>query len=57
MSDRQWENMSDTDFEAMLESTVSELPPEDIVEEVTPWKGFAHGGARTGGSEPALFWR
>lgn len=38
MSDRQWENMSDTDFEAMLESTVSELPPEDIVAEVTPWK-------------------
>lgn len=38
MSNREWENMSDTDFDAMLESSVSELPPEDIVAEVTPWK-------------------
>ena len=38
MSDHQWENMSDKDFEAMLENTVSQLPPDDIVAEVTPWK-------------------
>ena len=30
--------MSDTDFEAMLESNVSEVLPEDIVAKVTPWK-------------------
>lgn len=38
MSDREWENMSDADFEALLEDHVLELPPEDIVAEVTPWK-------------------
>lgn len=38
MSHREWENMSDTDFEAMLESSVSEVLPEDIVAKVTPWK-------------------
>ncbi len=31
-------NMSDKDFEEMLESSVSGLPPEDIVSDVTPWK-------------------
>ncbi len=34
----EWENMSDTDFEALLENTVPEFPPEDVVAEVTPWK-------------------
>lgn len=38
MSNREWENMSDTDFEAVLESSVSEVLPEDIVAKVTPWK-------------------
>ena len=38
MRDQQWENMSDTDFEALLESSVSQLPPDDIVAGVTPWK-------------------
>lgn len=30
------------DFDSMLEQTVSELPPEDIVAEVTPWKKSMH---------------
>ena len=38
MSHREWENMSDTDFEAVLKSSVSELLPEDIIAKVTPWK-------------------
>ena len=36
MRDPEWE--SDTDFEAFLQNTVPDLPPEDIVAEVTPWK-------------------
>lgn len=38
MSDREWENMSDADLEALFEDHVPELPPEDVVAEVTPWK-------------------
>ncbi len=38
MSNREWEDINDRDFEAMLERSISELPPEDIVDEVTPWK-------------------
>lgn len=38
MSNHEWENMSDMDFETMLECSISELPPEDIVAKVTPWK-------------------
>lgn len=38
MRNHEWENMSDADFEAMLEDIAPELPPEDIVAEVTPWK-------------------
>ncbi len=30
------------DFDSMLENAVSELPPEDIVSEVTPWKKSMH---------------
>ncbi len=38
MNNHEWETMNDKDFETMLESSVSELPPDDIVSEVTPWK-------------------
>lgn len=38
MSNREWKNMSENDFEILLENTIPELPPEDIVAEVTPWK-------------------
>lgn len=34
--------MNEKDFDSMLESTMSELPPEDIVSEVTPWKKSMH---------------
>ena len=34
--------MNEKDFDSMLESTMSELPPEDIVAEVTPWKKSMH---------------
>ena len=30
------------DFDSMLENTMSDLPPEDIVSEVTPWKKSMH---------------
>lgn len=38
MSGHEWETMGDTDFDALLEETVPEHPPEDIVAKVTPWK-------------------
>ena len=38
MNDRDWSSMSEKDFDAMLEGSVSETPPEDVVEEITPWK-------------------
>ena len=34
--------MNEKNFDSMLESTMSELPPEDIVAEVTPWKKSMH---------------
>lgn len=38
MSNREWEAMGDTGFDALLEDTVPDSPPEDIVARVTPWK-------------------
>lgn len=38
MSSHEWETMKDKDFEAMLEYSICELPPDDIVTAVTPWK-------------------
>lgn len=38
MGSREWASMNDQDFEAALESCVSDSPPEDVVAEVTPWK-------------------
>ena len=38
MNDRDWSSMSEKDFDAMLEGSVSETPPEDVVEKITPWK-------------------
>ena len=38
MSNREWKTMDDQEFETMLESNLSELPPDDIVRNVTPWK-------------------
>lgn len=38
MSKQEWKTMNEIDFDTMIENCVSELPPEDIVEEVTPWK-------------------
>lgn len=34
--------MNERDFDAMLENAVPELPPEDIVADVTPWKKSMH---------------
>ena len=33
---------NEKEFDTVLESAVSELPPEDIVAEVTPWKKSIH---------------
>ncbi len=38
MCDRPWETMTDADFEAMLARSVPDMPPEEIVAEVTPWR-------------------
>ncbi|MCH5353182.1 MAG: hypothetical protein J1E06_06925 [Acutalibacter sp.] len=38
MTDRERISMNEQEFEAMLRSSVAELPPEEIVAGVTPWK-------------------
>ena len=38
MCDRPWETMTDADFEAMLAQSVPDVPPEEIVAEVMPWR-------------------
>ena len=38
MCDRPWETMTDADFESMLARSVPDVPPEEIVAEVTPWR-------------------
>lgn len=38
MCNRPWETMTDADFEAMLARSVPDVPPEEIVAEVTPWR-------------------
>ena len=38
MSDRKWNPMSEDEFDAMLESSLPDLPPEDIVADVNPWR-------------------
>lgn len=42
MCDRPWETMTDADFEAMLARSVPDVPPEEIVAEVTPWRRAMH---------------
>ncbi len=37
MRNHEWENMSDANFDEILESSISKIPPEDIVAEVNPW--------------------
>ncbi|MGN0732573.1 MAG: DUF948 domain-containing protein [Emergencia sp.] len=38
MSNNEWESVSERDFEAILVKAVSDFPPDDIVEYVTPWR-------------------
>ena len=38
MDDRKWGDLSEGEFDAMLGVGLPDLPPEEIVEEVTPWK-------------------
>ena len=38
MSRNEWESMNEMEFDSLLENSVSELPPEDVVTDVTPWK-------------------
>lgn len=42
MCDRPWETMTDADFEAMLARSAPDVPPEEIVAEVTPWRRAMH---------------
>jgi len=38
MSEQKWESMNDADFDSVLQGSLPEPPPDDIVAEVTPWK-------------------
>lgn len=38
MNEREWKKMDDPTFETVLKTAVPELPPEDLVSKVTPWK-------------------
>lgn len=38
MTDREWDAMNEFELEELLRDSMSELPPEDVVTEVTPWK-------------------
>ena len=38
MSEHEWKAMNDRDFDAMLSQSIAELPPDDITEDVTPWR-------------------
>lgn len=38
MSTQGRNTINDTEFEAQLQNSLSELPPEDVVNDVTPWK-------------------
>ena len=38
MSNHEWESMNERDFETMLEKSVLDYPPDDVVEDVTPWR-------------------
>ena len=38
MSNHEWESMNERDFETMLEKSVLDFPPDDVVEDVTPWR-------------------
>ena len=38
MSNHSWETIKEKDFEKMLESSISKLPPDNIAAAVTPWK-------------------
>ena len=38
MNNRDWESMNENEFDSMLENSISEVPPEEIVAQVTPWK-------------------
>lgn len=38
MSRHEWNSMEELEFESMLESSVPQLPPDEIVAQVTPWK-------------------
>lgn len=32
------DNMEDMDFDALLQNSMAELPPDDVVNEITPWR-------------------
>ncbi len=38
MNNRQWDTMNESAWEELLRDSMSELPPEDVVAKVTPWK-------------------
>lgn len=42
MDERRLQQPGEAEFDALLESCVSDLPPEDVVRVVTPWKRAMH---------------
>lgn len=38
MTNRNWDPANEQAFDALLQNSLSELPPDDVVKEVTPWR-------------------
>lgn len=38
MKHHDWNSMTESDFDLILENNIPELPPDHVVQEVTPWK-------------------
>ena len=38
MREHEWGSMDEKEFESMLENSFPEIPSDDIIAEVTPWK-------------------
>ena len=68
MDDRKWGDLSEGEFDALLGAGLQDLPPEEVVEEVTPlekghepgagWDGTLHRHTEflASGYDPARHW-
>ncbi len=42
MDDRRWKDLPEAELDALLESSLSDAPPADVVQAVTPWRQAAN---------------